>query len=80
VSAFGLLFGIDRLIVGVERDRGGWVRVYLDARWKHRYVLLQPGPEAERVVAQWSNPMHHYTADVPRNALVFEGDPILGLA
>jgi hypothetical protein len=66
-----------RLIVGVELDEEETeladenekpvVRVYLDARWKNRYVLAA-GDDAERLYndGNWGDVMGHQFMNVPR--------------
>jgi hypothetical protein len=53
----GLLLGTSRLVVGVEPDPVGR-RVFLDARWKGQYVLVDH-PEAIREIDQaWARGGH----------------------
>lgn len=69
-TAFDLLFG-GRLIVGVEDDveEPGLVRIYLDARYEWRYVLVDQA-EAEKVRYAWGG-VNHLTTRLPKGTPVY---------
>ena len=77
---------LGRLIVGVQLDEEETeladeaqrpvVRVYLDARWKHRYVLAA-GEDAKLLYnnGNWGDSMSHQFMQVPKGTPEYQALP-----
>ena len=63
----GLLFG-ERLIVGIEDDPDGSLRVYVDARHTGIHTHIDDESAKEQVRNAWASSVH-LTAPIPREAL-----------
>lgn len=68
-SVFSSLMG--RLVTGIEDDvEEDAVRVYIDARWQNRYVLVGKA-EGERLRREWGS-IHHMFVKLPDDAIILE--------
>lgn len=60
------MFANQVLVVGVETQEDGSAKVYIDARWKGLYALIEDPKEAANVQRQWdANFMGHLYMDKP---------------
>jgi hypothetical protein len=60
----GLALGTHTLVVGVEDDASGALRVYLGARWKNVYCLIDNEVDKDAVRRAWSH-QGHVTIPIP---------------
>ncbi len=60
------------LVVGVEDTDDGLLKVYLGARWKNIYTLVEPGDEANEVRRLWANPTQHVLVPTPPADCIYE--------
>lgn len=72
MSVFGAMLGLDpgntRLIVGIEDDEDGSLRVYLDRRWTNLHTHVADEEVKRQVRNSWGYQGHVFT-DVPADAL-----------
>src|SRR5687767_14429329 len=54
-----LLPGNATLLVGVERETDGALRLYVGARYRGTYAVIAPGEDTDRVEAAWNGSMGH---------------------
>lgn len=74
MSIPGLAFGFDVLVVGVEDDPNGMLRVYIGHRADGRYLLVADPATQERVRRAWG--WGHLTIPKPPADAVFsEANP-----
>ena len=64
-----LLFSDGHLIVGLEDDPDGSLRVYLDARFRGIHTHVDNEEAKAEVRRAWSGAMSHITTRVPDSAL-----------
>jgi hypothetical protein len=71
MSFAALLTGNACLIVGVEDDPDGSLRVYLGARWKGIHVHVDDETARAEIRRAWGDPLsaHVFTARPPADAL-----------
>lgn len=69
-----LLFGNACLIVGVEDDPGGWLKVYLGARYKNIYCVVTNPEDQERVKKAWGSTAMHVTMPLPDPSELFNDE------
>lgn len=64
MSIFGLLAGTHTLVVGVEDQDDGGLRLYLDARYRGVYVVVDDPAAQAQARAAWATG-GHVTIPVP---------------
>jgi len=61
--------GDSRLIVGIEDDTDGSLRVYVGARWKNIHTHVEDEGTKREVRNAWGGAHGHVVADIPADAL-----------
>lgn len=64
-----LLFSDGHLVVGIEDDPDGSLRVYLDMRSRGIHTHVDDEDAKAEVRSAWANAMSHITTRVPNDAL-----------
>jgi hypothetical protein len=63
-SIIGLMLGLSALVVDVTDDaETGGARVYIDARYLGRYVVIDDPAAADEMRRQWRNASQHLVLD-----------------
>lgn len=65
MALFGLLFGTSTLVTGVEPGPGDSLKVYVGARFRGIYFLVDDPAEKERVERAWSDRSAHVVIETP---------------
>lgn len=74
MSLVDYFFGRHALIVGVEDDHDGGVRIYLHARYRWIYVLIDDPADCESIKRQWAGHGGHLTLPNPPADCVFQDE------
>ena len=69
-----LLFGTGVLIVGVEDQPEGWLKVYIVARYKNIYCVVKDPEDQERVRRAWGSTAMHLTMPKPEPHQVYSDE------
>jgi hypothetical protein len=72
---FGWLAGTHCLVVGVEDGPDGTLKVYVDARWKGLYAIVEDAEAQEAIRRAWANTSSHLTITKPPPECLFR-DPV----
>ena len=67
-----LLFGTGVLIVGVEDQPEGWMKVYIGARYKNIYCVVTNPEDQERVRRAWNSTGMHVTMPKPDPSEIYD--------
>lgn len=68
---FGLLAGTHCLVVGVEDGPEGMLKVYVDARHRGLYALVEDAEAQQAIRRAWANTSSHLTITIPPPECLF---------
>lgn len=74
MGLFNLLTGDSVLMVGVEDDPEGGIRVYINARYLGQYVLCTNPDDINRVRNAWGSTAQHVFMPTPPPEMVFQDE------